>query len=55
MILKPTKLVTTQQELVEIASRYRCDGHHKHDHLEGAYKGKNLTSWAETYPESFVR
>ena len=55
MILKPTKLVTTQQELVEIASRYRCDGHHKHDHLEGAYKGKNLTSWAETYPRKFCK
>ena len=49
------KLVTTQQELVEIASRYRCDGNHKHDHLEGAFRGKNLTSWAETYPRKFCK
>eukprot|EP00435_Cladocopium_sp_Y103_P065222 s43_g27.t1 len=55
MIMKPTKLVTTQQDLVEIASKYRCDGNHKHDHLEGAYKGRNLTSWAETYPRKFCK
>ena len=55
MILKPIKLVTAQQELLEIASRYRCDGNHKHDHLEGAFRGKNLTRWAETYPQKFCK
>ena len=34
---------------------FRCDHKHGHDHLEGNYKGRNLTSWAETYPNKFAR
>lgn len=54
-ILKPTKIVTTQQSLAAGLVRCRCDGRHDHEHLEGSYKGVNMTSWAETYPRKFCR
>ena len=52
-ILKPAKIVTTQQSLAAGLVRCRCDGRHDHEHLEGSYKGVNMTSWAETYPRKF--
>ena len=33
----------------------RCDHLHQHAHLEGSYKGKPLTSYAETYPRKMCR
>ena len=54
-ILKPTKIVTTQQSLAAGLVRCRCDGRHNHEHLEGSYKGVNMTSWAENYPRKFCR
>ena len=55
MILKPTKIVSTQQSLIEELSTYRCHGNHPHEHLAGSFKGQNLTKWAETYPSKFCR
>ena len=52
-VLKPTKIVTTQETLAAGLVNCRCDGQHRHEHLEGAYKGRNLTSWAEDYPRKF--
>ena len=54
MILKPTRIVSTQQSLIQEISRYRYHGNHPHEHLAGSSKGQNLTKWAETYPQSFV-
>ena len=54
-ILKPTRIVTTQESLAAGIASCRCDGRHRHEHLEGSYKGKNLTSWAENYPRKFCR
>ena len=54
-VLKPTKIVTTQETLAAGLVNCRCDGQHRHEHLEGAYKGRNLTSWAEDYPRKFCR
>ena len=54
-VLKPTRIVTTQPDLALELARYRCDGKHQHEHLAGTFKGKNLTSWAETYPNKFCR
>ena len=42
-VLKPTRLVTTQQSLAESMQLYRCDHRHNHGHLEGKYKGINLS------------
>ena len=54
-ILKPTRIVTTQESLAQGLLTCRCDGKHQHEHLSGSYKGKNLTSWAESYPRKFCR
>ena len=54
-IFKPTKIVTTQETLAAGLVNCRCDGQHQHEHLEGAGKGRNLTSWAEDYPWKFCR
>ena len=55
MILKPTKIGSTQQSLIQEISKYRCHGNHPHEHLAGSFKGQNLTKWAETYPSKFCR
>ena len=52
-VLKPTRIVTTQQEMAEIMQTHRCDGRHQHAHLAGTYKGINLSKIAETYPTKF--
>ena len=54
-VLKPTKIVTTMPELAERLLKCRCDHLHQHAHLEGAYKGRNLSSWCEVYPSKFCR
>ena len=36
-------------------SQCPCDKKHNHSHLEGTYKGRPLTSYAETYPRKFCR
>ena len=54
-VLKPTRIVSTQESLMQHLVPYRCDHKHGHDHLEGNYKGRNLTAWAETYPNKFAR
>ena len=54
-ILKPTRIVTTCREMAESLSHCRCDKKHEHAHLEGSYKGRPLTSYAETYPRKFCR
>ena len=54
-VLKPTKIVTTDQELAAGLVTCRCDGNHQHEHLAGKYQGINLTSWAETYPVKFCK
>ena len=52
-VLKPTRIVTTCQEMAETLQSYRCDHKHDHGHLEGKYKGVNLSKYAETYPTKF--
>ena len=52
-VLKPTRLVTSQRSFAEGMQQYRCDHRHQHGHLEGKYKGRNLSSIAETYPTKF--
>eukprot|EP00435_Cladocopium_sp_Y103_P055859 s19_g18.t1 len=54
-ILKPTRIVTTSRELAEVLLTCRCDQRHQHAHLEGNFRGKNLTAWAEVYPKKFCR
>ena len=54
-ILKPTRIVTSSQDLAHRLMRCRCDHRHEHAHLEGSYKGKPLTSFAETYPRKMCR
>ncbi len=54
-ILKPTRVVTTCSEMATALSQCRCDKKHNHSHLEGSYKGRPLTSYAETYPRKFCR
>ena len=54
-VYKPTRIVTTSPELARELQKYRCDRNHDHGHLEGKYKGKNLSAWAETYPKKFCR
>ena len=49
-VLKPTRIVTTQQEMAAIMQSHRCDGRHQHAHLAGAYKGINLSKIAEQVP-----
>jgi hypothetical protein len=52
-VLKPTRIITTCQEMAETLQKYRCDHRHDHGHLEGKYKGINLSKVAETYPAKF--
>ena len=54
-VLKPTRIVTTSPELAQELQKCRCDKKHQHAHLEGKYKGKNLSAWAEVYPKKFCR
>eukprot|EP00438_Fugacium_kawagutii_P033822 Skav235831 [mRNA] locus=scaffold1931:222076:230114:- [translate_table: standard] len=54
-VLKPTRIVTTMPELAERLSTCRCDHKHQHAHLEGKWKGHNITSWCEVYPSKFCR
>ena len=54
-VLKPTLIVTTMQELYDRLRSCRCDGKHVHAHLEGKFKGRNLSSWCEVYPNKFCR
>eukprot|EP00438_Fugacium_kawagutii_P028282 Skav227626 [mRNA] locus=C9358797:125:8101:- [translate_table: standard] len=54
-ILKPTRIVTSCLQVAQKLQNYRCDHKHEHAHLEGNYKGKPLTSYAETYPRKFCR
>ena len=54
-VLKPTRIVTTNAALAEGLMSYRCDGKHQHAHLEGKFRGKNLSKHAETYPSKFCR
>ena len=54
-VLKPTRIVTTQASLATSLSTCRCDGRHEHEHLEGKYRGLNLTKWAEIYPLKFCK
>eukprot|EP00435_Cladocopium_sp_Y103_P059192 s521_g21.t1 len=51
-VLKPTKIVTTDEQLAAGLVTCRCDGKHQHEHLAGKFQGINLTSWAETHPTS---
>ena len=52
-VLKPTQIATTQESLAEALACCRCDHRHEHGHLEGKYKGVNLSKVAETYPTKF--
>ena len=54
-VLKPTRIVTTSPHLARTLQKCRCDHKHEHAHLEGRYKGRNLSSWAEVYPKKFCR
>lgn len=54
-ILKPTRIVTSCKEMATRLAKCRCDHRHEHAHLEGSYKGKPLTSYAETYPRKMCR
>ena len=52
-VMKPTQIATTQRSLAEALACCRCDHRHEHGHLEGKYKGVNLSKIAETYPSKF--
>ena len=52
-VLKPTRILSTDRELVGELRSCRCPGHQSHAHLEGTWKGKNLTHYAESYPAAF--
>ena len=55
-IRKPTRVLTSDPTLAEMLSKCTCPGHPEgHACLEGSYKGKPLTAWAETYPEELCR
>ena len=47
--------MTSCEALANKLSMCRCDGRHEHAHLEGSYRGKPLTSYAETYPRKMRR
>ena len=47
--------MTTLQEFAQGLVSCRCDGRHVHEHLAGKFKGRKLTSWAETYPLKFCK
>ena len=52
---KPTRVLTTDCLLASRLSQCMCPGHQEHACLEGQYKGKSLSAWAETYTESFCK
>ena len=54
-VKKPTRIISTDEHVVAALSSYICDGSHQHEHLEGNYKGRPLTSHAETYPNKLCR
>ena len=54
-VKKPTRIISTDESVVAALSTYRCDNNHPHEHLEGSYKGRNMTSYAETYPNKLCR
>ena len=54
-VKKPTRTISAEESVVAALSSYRCDNNHPHEHLEGSYKGKNMTSYAETYPNKRCR
>ena len=54
-VMKPTRIVTSCESLATRLHSCRCDQKHSHAHLEGNYKGKPLTSYAETYPRKMCR
>ena len=54
-VLKPTRLVTTSMQFAQTLLPHRCPKHHTHARLEGTYKGKNLTKYAEEYPTPMSR
>lgn len=53
--LKPTRIVTSCPHMASRLAVCRCDHRHVHAHLEGNYKGRPLTSYAETYPRKMRR
>ena len=53
-IRKPTRVLTSDPELASALSACLCPGHKQgHASLEGSYRGKSVTAWAETYPWKF--
>ena len=54
-VKKPTRLVTTCVAFAQAMQTFRCDRQHNHAHLEGKFRGRNLTSYAEVYPKKFCR
>ena len=54
-VLKPTRLVTSSNALAQALRNCRCDHKHEHAHLVGKFRGRNLTSYAESYPAKFCR
>ena len=55
-IRKPTRVLTSDPELANMLSACLCPGHKQgHASLEGSYRGRPLTAWAETYPWKFCQ
>ena len=53
LIMKPTKIVSTHESVVEALSRYRCSKEHSHCHVEGSARGiGSIARYAENYPRS---
>eukprot|EP00974_Lingulodinium_polyedra_P017028 1653341-Lingulodinium_polyedra.AAC.1 len=64
--LKPTVIFTTRIQVARALGALappdggwvrgaQCPGNRQHYVLEGSYKGRTLTSWAEDYPWSLAR
>ena len=54
-ILKPTRVVTSDEVLASRLEPCKCPGHSLHAHLEGSFRGAPLTKWAESYTPEFCR
>ena len=56
-IRKPTRVPISDPELASrLSASCLCPGHKQgHASLEGSYRGKPLTAWAETYPWKFCQ
>ena len=52
-VLKPTRILSTDRELIGELRSCTCPDHQSHAHLEGTRKGKNLTHYEESYPAAF--